>query len=243
MTSSTGLDDLLGLGGPSVMDAAPPAPAAATFDPLANLGLGGPVAPTIPSSTAGPASLGGLGDIFSGSLNLSEAVASGYQAPKQLWLDAARGKGTQIDGTFVRRGGAIYMEMTFTNKAMQALSGFAIQFNKNSFGLVPAEPLRVPSPLMPGQSANVSMRCDTTGAVQKMEPLTNLQVRWSCAVFSILFCFAVNLLHKTFVLLDMLILDLNIVINTTCRSTRFSTVSHRNAVRRVCRKAIHCFLF
>ncbi|RCN49467.1 adaptin region [Ancylostoma caninum] len=154
---SGGLDDLLGLGGPPIVEAAPPAPAAATFDPLANLGLGGPVAPVapVPSAAVAPASLGGLGDIFSGSLGVTETTASGYQAPKQLWLDAARGKGTQIEGTFTRRGGAIHMEMTFTNKAMQPLSGFAIQFNRNSFGLVPAEPLRVPSPLMPGQSANV----------------------------------------------------------------------------------------
>ncbi|KIH68776.1 adaptin region [Ancylostoma duodenale] len=178
---SGGLDDLLGLGGPPTVEAAPPAPPAATFDPLANLGLGGPVAPVapVPPAAAAPASLGGLGDIFSGSLGITETTASGYQAPKQLWLDAARGKGTQIEGTFTRRGGAIQMEMTFTNKAMQPLSGFAIQFNRNSFGLVPAEPLRVPSPLMPGQSANVVLRCDTTGAVQKMDPLTNLQLR-SC---------------------------------------------------------------
>ncbi|EPB71043.1 adaptin region [Ancylostoma ceylanicum] len=139
---SGGLDDLLGLGGPPIVDAAPPAPAAATFDPLANLGLGGPVAPVapvapVPPAAAAPASLGGLGDIFSGPLGITETTASGYQAPKQLWLDAARGKGTQIEGTFTRRGGAIHMEMTFTNK--------------------------------------VVLRCDTTGAVQKMDPLTNLQ--------------------------------------------------------------------
>ncbi|VDL76382.1 unnamed protein product [Nippostrongylus brasiliensis] len=181
MSTSGGLDDLLGLGGPAAPEpalAAPVAPPVASFDPLASLGLGGipsaPAAAPVVPPTVAPASLSGLGDIFSGSLNLTEAT-SGYQVPKQLWLEAARAKGLQIEGTFVRRGGVINMEMTLTNKAMQALSGFAIQFNRNSFGLAPAEPLRVPSPLMPAQSVNVTLRCDTTGGVQKMDPLTNLQ--------------------------------------------------------------------
>ncbi|KFM70822.1 AP-1 complex subunit beta-1, partial [Stegodyphus mimosarum] len=68
------------------------------------------------------------------------------------------------------------MEMTFFNKAMQAMGGFAIQFNKNSFGLAPAQPLQVPAPLLPNTSADVSLLLNTMGAVQKMDPLTNLQV-------------------------------------------------------------------
>ncbi|KAK5964487.1 AP complex subunit beta [Trichostrongylus colubriformis] len=184
MSSSGGLDDLLGLGGPSLAEPAPPPVASSGFDPLANLGLGAPsTAPGVPlggvqaapaAVAAVPSSLGGLGDIFGGSLGLVD-TSSGYQAPKQLWLDAARAKGLQLEGTFVRRGGNILMEMTLTNKALQPLSGFAIQFNRNSFGLAPAEPLRVPSPVMPNQSVNVTLRCDTTGGVQKMDPLTNLQ--------------------------------------------------------------------
>ena len=38
-------------------------------------------------------------------------------------------------GTFSRRQGQIYMDMTFSNKAMQAMGDFAIQFNKNRYGL------------------------------------------------------------------------------------------------------------
>ena len=49
----------------------------------------------------------------------------------QVWLPAAKGKGLEITGTFARRNGRIYMELTFMNKAMQAMAGFAIQFNKN----------------------------------------------------------------------------------------------------------------
>ena len=67
------------------------------------------------------------------------------------------------------------MDMTFANKAMQPMSGFGVQFNKNSFGLTPAQPLNVPT-IPPNQSVDVSLPLNTSGAVQKMEPLTNLQV-------------------------------------------------------------------
>ena len=36
------------------------------------------------------------------------------------------------------------MEMTFSNKAMQAMQGFGNQLNKNSFGLVSTQPLSIP---------------------------------------------------------------------------------------------------
>ncbi|PAV83754.1 hypothetical protein WR25_13322 isoform B [Diploscapter pachys] len=186
--SGGGLDDLLGLGGSdSIMGGGAPAPAQAsnapfassTFDPLAGLGLGAPAQPAAPVAAApiGGADLGGLADIFGGASGLGGvATSAGFQMPKQMWLEASKAKGLQVEGTFVRRSGRVYMEITLTNKAMQAMSGFAVQFNKNSFGLMPAEPLNVPAPLLPSQNITVSMACDTSGPVQKMEPLTNLQV-------------------------------------------------------------------
>lgn len=68
------------------------------------------------------------------------------------------------------------MDMTFTNKAMQPMGGFAIQLNKNSFGLSPTSPLQVSSPLAPGASIEVSVTLSTAGPIQRMEPLNNLQV-------------------------------------------------------------------
>lgn len=68
------------------------------------------------------------------------------------------------------------MEMTLTNRAMQPLAGFAIQFNKNSFGLTPAVPLNVPAPIAPNGSTDISLPLNTVGPVMKMDPLTNLQV-------------------------------------------------------------------
>ncbi|KAK7479968.1 hypothetical protein BaRGS_00028795 [Batillaria attramentaria] len=113
-------------------------------------------------------SLGGLGDIFG-------APSSNSYVPP-VWLPAAKGKGLEIHGTFARRNGQIFMELTFTNKAMQPMQGFAIQFNKNSFGLTPASPLQVQSPLIPNSTASTSLQLNTTGQVQKMDPLLMLQV-------------------------------------------------------------------
>lgn len=67
------------------------------------------------------------------------------------------------------------MDMVFTNKAMQAMTGFAVQLNKNSFGLVPSAPLQVGA-LQPSQVIEASLILNATGPVQRMEPLNNLQV-------------------------------------------------------------------
>ncbi|XP_039275550.1 AP-1 complex subunit beta-1 [Nilaparvata lugens] len=131
--------------------------------------LGGDVgtaAPPINQSTTGL-----LGDIFD-----FTPTPTMYMVPKIMWLPADKGKGLEIWGSFSRKGGQIFMEFTFTNKAMQAMTGFAIQLNKNSFGLTPGKPLQVLSPLPPGATHECSLQLATTGGVQRMEPLNNLQV-------------------------------------------------------------------
>lgn len=118
---------------------------------------------------------GGL-DFFSLQSGLPQAPPGAYVAPKTIWLDPARGKGLEIKGTYGRRAGKIYMDMTFTNKALQGMGDFAIQFNKNSFGLQPAVPLTVYSPLMPNQSHDVALEIQVSGGIQRMDPLTAVQV-------------------------------------------------------------------
>ncbi len=54
-----------------------------------------------------------------------------YTAFYQVWLPAVKAKGLEISGTFSRRQGHMYMDMTFTNKALQHMTDFAVQFNKN----------------------------------------------------------------------------------------------------------------
>lgn len=112
-----------------------------------------------------------LGDIF----GLSAAQPTNVTIPKTVWLPAEKGKGLEVQGTFSRRNGQVSMDMLFTNKAMQAMTGFAIQLNKNSFGLVPSAPLQVGA-LQPSQAIEASLILNTTGPVQRMEPLNNLQV-------------------------------------------------------------------
>ncbi len=125
--------------------------------------------------TTNPANMGGLADIFSGMGMTSSVGTSSYVPPKQNWLPASKGKGLEINGTFTRRSGAINMDLEFTNKSLQPMTAFAIQLNKNSFGLVCATTLQIPV-LQPGQSISNSLTLNTNGAVQKMTPINNLQV-------------------------------------------------------------------
>uniref|UniRef100_A0A8C7QFL8 AP complex subunit beta n=2 Tax=Oncorhynchus mykiss TaxID=8022 RepID=A0A8C7QFL8_ONCMY len=117
----------------------------------------------------------GLNDLFE--LSTGMAISTGgYVTPKSVWLPAVKAKGLEISGTFSRRQGQMYMDMTFTNKALQHMTDFAIQFNKNSFGVIPTTPLPIHTPLMPSQSIEVSLPLNTIGPVMKMDPLNNLQV-------------------------------------------------------------------
>lgn len=68
------------------------------------------------------------------------------------------------------------MDMDFINKALQPMNNFALQLNKNSFGLSPAAPLNVAPVLNPNQSVSTSLILNTNGPSMKMQPLTNIQV-------------------------------------------------------------------
>ncbi|XP_029294890.1 AP-1 complex subunit beta-1 isoform X1 [Cottoperca gobio] len=129
---------------------------------------------TMPASFNAPVS-GGLDDLFDLAGGVGMPMGA-YNPPKTLWLPAMKAKGLEISGTFVRRAGVIQMEMTLNNKAMSVMSDFAIQFNRNSFGLAPAGPLQILTPLSPNQSIEAALPLSTVGPVMKMEPLNNLQV-------------------------------------------------------------------
>uniref|UniRef100_A0A8C3YAN9 Adaptor related protein complex 1 subunit beta 1 n=1 Tax=Catharus ustulatus TaxID=91951 RepID=A0A8C3YAN9_CATUS len=133
-------------------------------------------APSTTAATNVGAALGsGLGDLFD--LTGGVGTLSGsYVAPKTVWLPAMKAKGLEISGTFSRQVGSISMDLVLTNKALQVMSDFAIQFNRNSFGLAPAAPLQVHAPLAPNQSVEISLPLNTVGSVMKMDPLNNLQV-------------------------------------------------------------------
>uniref|UniRef100_A0A6Q2X0H8 AP complex subunit beta n=1 Tax=Esox lucius TaxID=8010 RepID=A0A6Q2X0H8_ESOLU len=134
----------------------------------------GAVPAVMPASLNAPMG-GGLGDLFDLGGGVGMPLGA-YIPPKTVWLPAMKAKGLEISGTFARRAGVIQMELTLTNKAMSVMTDFAIQFNRNSFGLAPAGPLQVLSPLSPNQTIEVSLPLSTVGPVMKMEPLNNLQV-------------------------------------------------------------------
>ncbi|XP_061381969.1 AP-1 complex subunit beta-1 isoform X2 [Danaus plexippus] len=148
---------------------APPAAATAPALDLLAGGLDVLLGAPEPTASVSGSATGLLGDIFG-----ATAPAS-YVPPKQCWLPADKGKGLEIWGTFSRQNGQLRMEMTFTNKAMQAMSGFAIQLNKNSFGVYPGGALSVGA-LGAGARADAPLPLATGGPVQRMEPLNNLQV-------------------------------------------------------------------
>ncbi|KAM9744114.1 AP-1 complex subunit beta-1 isoform 4-T4 [Menidia menidia] len=154
-----GLDSLLGgdLGGSPAMGA----------------GFGAAPA-AVPAPFSAPVS-GGLDDLFDLGGGVGMPMGA-YSPPKTIWLPAMKAKGLEILGTFARRAGVIQMEMTLTNKAMSVMTDFAIQFNRNSFGLAPAGPLQVLTPLSPNQTIEVALPLNTVGPVMKMDPLNNLQV-------------------------------------------------------------------
>uniref|UniRef100_A0A3P8R9B2 AP complex subunit beta n=1 Tax=Astatotilapia calliptera TaxID=8154 RepID=A0A3P8R9B2_ASTCA len=135
-----------------------------------------------PPTTTGPpppASSGmqmGAMDLLGGGLDSLILQKINDLVSVKVWLPALKAKGLEISGTFARRSGVIQMEMTLTNKAMSVMTDFAIQFNRNSFGLAPAGPLQVLTPLSPNQSIEVTLPLNTVGPVMKMEPLNNLQV-------------------------------------------------------------------
>jgi AP-1 complex subunit beta-1 len=68
------------------------------------------------------------------------------------------------------------MVLNLANRAMQPMNSFAIQLNKNSFGLIPATPLQVQPILNPSQTASTSLMLNLNGPTMKMQPLNSLQV-------------------------------------------------------------------
>nr|XP_015828510.2 AP-1 complex subunit beta-1 isoform X1 [Nothobranchius furzeri] len=139
------------------------------------MGAGFGAAPAAaPASFSAPVS-GGLDDLFDLGGGVGMPMGA-YNPPKTVWLPAMKGKGLEISGTFARRAGIIQMEMTLINKAMSVMTDFAIQFNRNSFGIAPAGPLQVLTPLSPNQTIEVALPLNTVGPVMKMDPLNNLQV-------------------------------------------------------------------
>ncbi|KAJ2216865.1 hypothetical protein EV179_000899 [Coemansia sp. RSA 487] len=102
-----------------------------------------------------------------------------YVPAQRVLLDAQQTQGLEILGTFARRAGQIQMEMSFANKSNVPISDFAIQFNKNTYGLMPSTPLSA-NTVMPMSAIEVSLPLSMGGPAMVMQPPNNLQIAIKC---------------------------------------------------------------
>ncbi|KAL8440621.1 hypothetical protein Efla_003289 [Eimeria flavescens] len=109
------------------------------------------------SSDEGPVDLLDLNDFSAGA-----APSQGCPVPQNLVLTADMPGSQQRRGLEIRaalhkpEGESLQLYLSFTNKSTSTLTGFAVQFNKNSFGLAPGAPLNVP-PIDPGATADTTL--------------------------------------------------------------------------------------
>ncbi|KAJ1901089.1 hypothetical protein LPJ66_001029 [Kickxella alabastrina] len=109
----------------------------------------------------------------------SGSAAAPYVPTQRILLDAQQTQGLEILGTFARRNGQIQMEMSFVNKSGIPIGEFAIQFNKNSYGLMPGSSLNAGT-VGPMSSVEVTLPLVTGGPAMPMQPLNNLQIAIKC---------------------------------------------------------------
>ncbi|KAJ1732068.1 hypothetical protein LPJ61_002223 [Coemansia biformis] len=123
--------------------------------------------------------LGGqTGNGASGGAAGSEAAVSAnapYVPARRVLLEAQQAQGLEILGTFARRGGQIQMDLSFGNKSGMAIGDFAIQFNKNTFGIMPSAALGV-GMLAPMSATETSLPLVVGGPTMAMQPPTNIQI-------------------------------------------------------------------
>lgn len=123
----------------------------------------------------------GLGSLSVGSPSQPAAGAvRGSVSPaavsKELWLPADRGKGLEVYGTFISGGSIAF---TFKNTSSSPIGEFAIQFNKNIYGIVPGSPLQI-APVQPGASVDAVL---SLGLAQNLGPYNPmLQIALKCTV-------------------------------------------------------------
>ncbi|KAJ2594339.1 hypothetical protein H4R99_005826, partial [Coemansia sp. RSA 1722] len=109
----------------------------------------------------------------------SSGAAAPYVPSQQVLLDAQQSQGLEILGTFARRNGQVQMELSLSNKSGIPIGDFAIQFNKNTFGLTPSASFNVGT-LSPMSAADVVLPLALGGPSMPMQPLTNIQIAIKC---------------------------------------------------------------
>ena len=112
----------------------------------------------------------GIGGLMGG----PAAPAASLAPQKPVLLTADKGKGLEICGSIVAgMGGTFSYDLTFKNRGAENLSGFMIQFNKNSAGLVPSGQLAVP-PLGPGAEASTTLALTRHESMKSPTPASDV---------------------------------------------------------------------
>jgi vesicle coat complex subunit len=199
-TTIGGVENLLDLdfddSAPAPQSATPPSSAAPKsgsndlldllddIPPMGNTGLSQPVTPSVSNSNiqndlmsilGNSNNMGTSNNIMSPGAGLSNFANLNLQPQKTVMLPASDGKGMEISAVFVKRQNKFFMELTFSNKTAQPLSEIAIQFNKNTYGLVPLAPIGI-NVIPPNSSKDFTLPLGTNGPVQQMNPPTLLQI-------------------------------------------------------------------
>eukprot|EP01104_Vermistella_antarctica_P014792 TRINITY_DN4715_c0_g4_i1.p1 TRINITY_DN4715_c0_g4~~TRINITY_DN4715_c0_g4_i1.p1 ORF type:complete len:940 (+),score=338.52 TRINITY_DN4715_c0_g4_i1:85-2820(+) len=122
-----------------------------------------------------PQGSGGGGDLLGGGGSGGGGGGGGASTNLNLVLPGSKGKGMEIRAAFARRGDQTFFDLNIANQTSVPLSGFALQFNKNTFSLAPAAPLDL-APVMPGQSISHSLPVSNTGPMSPGPPSGAVQM-------------------------------------------------------------------
>lgn len=122
----------------------------------------------------------GMEDLFGGG-------PAAPPAEDKVVLSADKAEGMQVRNTFVLQGGKAYQKITIENQSMAPLSGFAIQYNKNSFGATPESPMGLgqvmPPQLAPGQSHTGLVPLTFAGGPTNSKGLIQMAIKNNVKVF------------------------------------------------------------
>lgn len=131
-------------------------------DPF-GLDLDGPSQAQSSGGASAPASSGGLGldDIF-GAVS-APAPATGPTLPLLISAESNK-EAISVYGELQRSSGGIQMTLEFENKTGQPISQFAMQVNKNTFGLKQASPALVFNNVAPGSTGKASVQMATSSS-------------------------------------------------------------------------------
>jgi AP-1 complex subunit beta-1 len=96
-----------------------------------------------------PAPAASLLDDLMGGFGAPAPAPSAPASNLPVICTAQQGKGMEVKGHLVRRGGETVYDMVITNQTQQPLNGFAIQFNKNLFSIMPGTMPSISGPHRP----------------------------------------------------------------------------------------------